>query len=176
MTGQVMRRNHIAAVALVTLLAGCAAGRVHAEPPTPIAPIAPQVPQVGAPCPEQLADAMTLLPDATTYVACRQQAGGYTWADVQTPFDPSDTWVTYGPAVTLHGQGMRNPNLTSGQWTATPLDPESDCRASQQTVIEAGVLSDPQVFEGEKGKALTLPMLPKLFYAELSGNCLWVRD
>jgi hypothetical protein len=50
------------------------------------------------------------------------------------------------------------------------------CRAQQETVIEAGVLSEPQVSEGAEGQSLSLEMLPKLFYAELSGNCLWVRD
>ncbi len=42
-------------------------------------------------------------------------------------------------------------------------------------MVEAGVLAAPQVFEGEQGQPLTLEMLPQLFYAELSGNCLWVK-
>jgi hypothetical protein len=77
--------------------------------------------------------------------------------------------------ITLHGQGMRNPNLTSGQWTATPQDSETVCRAQQETVIEAGVLSAPQVSQGAQGQSLSLEMLPNLFYAGLSGNCLWVK-
>ena len=33
----------------------------------------------------------------------------------------------------------------------------------------------PEVSQGEPGKPLTVQMQPKLFYAELSGNCLWTR-
>ena len=132
------------------------------------------VPATGSACPAELADAMTLLPDERTYVRCQQQFGfGFAWAQVQTPFDPNGTWLSYGPAITLHGQGMRNPNLSSGQWTATPQDPETICRATQTTVVEAGVLAQPQIVEGEQGQPLDLEMLPKLFYVGLAGNCLW---
>lgn len=134
------------------------------------------VPEVGAGCAAELADAMTLLADGTTYAVCRQAGTGFAWDPAQTPFPPNDTWLSYGPAITLHGQGMRNPNLLSGQWTATPLDPESTCRVTETTVVEAGVLADPQVFEGERGKPLPVEMLPKLFYAELAGDCLWVKN
>ena len=133
-------------------------------------------PAVGAWCSAELADTMTLLPDQTTYVTCQQAGTGYAWAMVQTPFPPNDQWLSYGPAITLHGQGMRNPNLSSGQWTATPQDPDSACRATQTTVVEAGVLAAPQVSEGDHGEPLPLEMLPKLFYIELAGNCLWVKD
>lgn len=135
------------------------------------------VPGVGAACPAELNGAMTLLPDGTTYVTCQQQSGpAYGWAAVQTPFPPNDTWLSYGPPITLHGQGMRNPNLTSGPWTATPQDPETTCRVTQTTVVEAGVLAAPEVSEGEQGKPMAVQMQPKLFYAELAGNCLWVKD
>lgn len=133
-------------------------------------------PEMGAGCSADLADTMTLLADGTTYAVCQQAGLGYSWTAAETPFPPNDKWLSYGPAITLHGQGMRNPNLSSGQWTATPRDLESTCQAKETTVVEAGVLADPQVFEGEQGKPLTLEMLPKLFYAELAGNCLWVKD
>lgn len=133
-------------------------------------------PAVGSPCTAELDGAMTLLPDETTYAVCQQQAGGFAWAPAATPFPPNDTWLSYGPAITLHGQGMRNPNLSSGQWTATPQDPETTCRVTQTTVVEAGVLAAPQVSEGEQGKPLVVQMQPALFYAELAGDCLWVRD
>ena len=134
------------------------------------------VPAVGAPCAAELDGAMTLLPDETTYVICQQSGPDYLWAAAQTPFPPNDTWLSYGPAITLHGQGMRNPNLSSGQWTAAPQDPETACRVTQTTVVEAGVLATPEVSEGEQGKPLTVEMQQKLFYAELAGDCLWVRD
>lgn len=130
-------------------------------------------PQAGAMCPAEFDGAMTLLDDQTTYVACRQSGPAHTWVPVQTPFPPNDTWLSYGPPITLHGQGMRNPDLSSGDWTATPLDPESSCRVTQTTVVEAGVLAPPQVLEGEPGRPMQVRMLPSLFYAELAGNCLW---
>ena len=135
------------------------------------------VPGVGAACPAELDGAMTLLPDGSTYVACGQQSGPeFGWAAVQTPFPPNDTWLSYGPAITVHGQGMRNPNLFSGPWTAAPQDPETTCRVTQTTVVEAGVLAAPEVSEGEQGKPLAVQMQPNLFYAELAGDCLWVKD
>ena len=139
----------------------------------------PQAPQVGAGCPAELGGTMTLLSDEVTYAACQEQSGGpgdYAWAAVQTPFDPNDSWLSYGPPIHLHGQGMRNPNVTSGDWTAIPLDPLTTCRAEEQTVVEAGVLSTPEIFEGDQGAPLALPMLPKLFYLKLSGHCLWTRN
>ncbi len=134
-------------------------------------------PAAGVPCSAELAGAMTLLPDERTYVRCEQQSGPvHEWAQVQVPFEPNDSWLSYGPAITLHGQGMRNPNLTSGAWIATPQDSETTCRTMQTTVVEAGVLAEPQSTEGEEGQPLTVQMQPRLFYVELAGNCLWVKQ
>ena len=163
-----MKRFRTPASALVAGLAMFSPGNAHADVPTP---------QLEAPCSADLAGTMTLLPDEQTYVVCQEEiAARFAWMTAPTPFEPNNQWLSYGPVITLHGQGMRNPNLTSGQWTATPLDPETACLARQQTVIEAGVLSAPQVSQGAKGQSLPLAMLPNLFYAELSGNCLWVKD
>ena len=165
-----MRYRVAAAGAVAAVLAVLTCGTAHADP---------QAPQVGAGCPAELDGSMTLLPDEVTYVVCQEQpggSGGFAWASVQTPFDPNDSWLSYGPPIHLHGQGMRNPNVTSGNWTATPLDPSATCRAEEQTVVEAGVLSEPEVFEGEQGMPLAVPMLPKLFYLKLSGHCLWTRN
>ncbi len=161
-----MRRFRGALCAAAVLLVG----------PVPVARADVPEPAVGAGCPAVLADSMTLLPDQVSYVACRQAGPGYAWSAVQTPFPPNDTWWTYGPPITLHGQGMRNPNLSSGRWTATPQDPEATCRATQTTVVAAGELAAPQVTEGEKGQILKLEMRPALFYAELAGDCLWKKD
>ena len=139
----------------------------HADPPPPA---------LWASCPPDWADAMTLLPDEQTYALCQQNVFGYSWVPVLTPFDPHETWVSYGPPINLHGQGMRNPNVTSGDWTATPQDPETVCRAEQQTVVEAGVLSDPVIAEGEPGKEMAVDLRPALFYLKLSGHCLWTKD
>ena len=163
-----MKGYRITAVgAVAAALAMLTCGAAHADP---------QAPQTGAACPAELDGTMTLLPDEVTYAICQQQPGGFAWAAVQTPFDPNDSWLSYGPAINLHGQGMRNPNVTSGDWTATPLDPLTTCRAEERTVVEAGVLSTPEIFESEQGAPLALPMLPKLFYLKLSGHCLWTRN
>ena len=131
------------------------------------------VPQAGSPCAADLADVMTLLPDKTTYVMCQQSGLGYSWNPAATPFPPNDRWLSYGPSITLHGQGMRNPNLSSGQWTATPRDPQTRCSVTQTTVVEAGVLAAPESTEGEPGLPLAVEMKPRLFYVELAGDCLW---
>lgn len=154
----------------------CAVALVGAIFPTAPANADLAPPELGGGCPVELADSMTLLPDEITYVACQNNGFGFAWTPVQTPFPPNDKWLSYGPPITLHGQGMRNPNLSSGRWTATPQNPESTCKATETTVVEAGVLAAPQVFEGEQGQPLILEMLPQLFYAELAGDCLWVRD
>jgi hypothetical protein len=166
-TGGAMTRFRAVLGTMVAALGMSPVAFAHADP---------DLPAVGIGCTAELADAMTLLPDQTTYVACRQAGLGFAWAAVQTPFPPNDTWLSYGPAITLHGQAMRNPNLSSGRWTATPRSPDTTCRATQTTVVEAGVLAQPQVFESEQGKPLLLEMLPRLFYAELAGDCLWVRE
>jgi hypothetical protein len=70
---------------------------------------------------------------------------------------------------------MRNPDVASGEWTATPQEPGSQCRAEQQTVVSPGVKSAPQVSEGKTGQPLSLQLPPRLFSIELSGYCLWTR-
>lgn len=142
----------------------------HANPADPIPP------QLGAPCPADLADAMTLLPDLQTYAACRPAGDGFTWTSPPVPFEPQDRWYSYGPVITVHGQGMRNPNVTQGDMTGTPLSPQTVCRAGQQTVVGAGVLSAPEVAQGEPGQPVSLRLQPTLFYLELSGECRWEKD
>ena len=163
-----MTRVRVACCAVAVVAVALAPAVAHAEP---------EPPAVGSACPADQVDAMTLLPDEQTYVRCQEQFGSASsWVAVQTPFEPNDVWLSYGPAITLHGQGMRNPNLSSGQWTATPLDPETVCSVTQTTVVEAGVLAEPVVSKGEQGESLSAQMLPRLFYAELAGDCLWVKD
>ena len=135
------------------------------------------VPEAGGPCSENLADAMTQLSGGTDFPVCQGQPdGSHTWAPAAVPFDPSDRWLSYGPGITLHGQGFRNPNLSSGSWTATPLDPETVCGAEQVTVVSAGVLAPPQNSRGEPGQPLSVQLLPKLFTVTMTGDCLWSRD
>jgi hypothetical protein len=131
----------------------------------------PPVPQSGSPCSPDLADVMTWPPDAKMPLVCL----GDQWQAVTTPQPPNDRWLSFGPPMTLHGEGLRNPSVASGNWTATPQDQNSQCRAEQQTVVGPGVVSPPQLAEGKAGQPLSLQLPPRLFSIEMTGYCLWTR-
>ena len=79
-------------------LAGCAmaVGAMVLAPA--VAHAEPAPPEVGSACPADQVDAMTLLPDEQTYVRCQEQFGSaFSWVAVQTPFEPNDVWLSYGP-------------------------------------------------------------------------------
>ena len=149
------------AVATLALLASSA-----------VAAADPVAPQSDSPCASNFADAMTLPPGATMPLVCQ----GGQWQPVTTPQPPSDMWLSYGPALALHGEGKRNPNVRSGEWTATPQDSTSQCRAQQTVVVSPGVVGSPQTSEGQPGQPLEFTVLPRLFDIALSGNCLWERN
>jgi hypothetical protein len=132
----------------------------------------PVAPQPDSPCAPNYTDAMTLPSGATMPLVCQ----GGQWHAVTTPQPPSDVWLSYGPALALHGEGKRNPNLRSGQWTATPQDSSSQCRAQQSVVLSPGVVGEPQTAQGQPGLPLEVTVLPRLFDIALSGNCLWERN
>lgn len=131
----------------------------------------PVAPQSDSPCASAYTDAMTLPSGASIPLVCQ----GGQWHAVTTPQPPSDVWLSYGPALALHGEGKRNPNLRSGEWTATPQDSSSQCRAEQSVVLSPGVVGEPQTAEGQPGRPLEVTVLPRLFDIQLSGNCLWQR-
>jgi|SRR5215207_11114163 len=131
----------------------------------------PVLPQPGTPCAPDLANTMTWPPDAEVPLECLENR----WQAVITPQPPNDRWLSLGPTMTLHGQGMRNPNVAPGAWTATPQDDNSQCRAEQQAVVSAGEVGPPQVAESPKGRPLSFLLLPQLFSIEMSGYCLWTR-
>jgi hypothetical protein len=137
----------------------------------PVASADPLAPQAGTPCTHDLAGVMTWPAELLTPLVCVDEQ----WQTVTSPQPPNDRWLSVGPTITLHGQGLRNPDVASGQWTATPLEPGSQCRATQQTVVSPGVKSPPLVSEGKPGQPLSLELLPRLFSIELSGHCLWTR-
>ncbi len=162
-----MRRSGVVLVAAAALSA-LAGAPAHADRSAPVA---------GEPCPADFDTVMTQLPSGRDYLVCQAGPGGSgAWAPVDTPFPPNSRWLSYGPAMTLHGQGFRNPNLRSGAWTAIPLEPDAVCGAEQVAVVAAGVLAPPEVSQGEPGQPLMLAVLPKLFTVVLSGNCLWSED
>jgi len=132
----------------------------------------PEVPQPGTPCVSDLTDAMTWPRDGNSPLECLDNH----WQGVTTPQPPNDRWLSFGPPITLHGEGLRNPNVASGNWTATPQDANSSCRAEQRTVVGPGVVGPPQVTESPKGQPLSFQLLPRLFSIEMSGYCLWTRS
>jgi hypothetical protein len=146
----------LVAVVLVT------AAPAHAEP---------AVPQPDTACSTDLTDAATMPPGTSLPLVCQEQR----WRAAAAPADPSERWVSFGPAMALHGQGLRNPNLIAGPWTATPLDADTRCAATQQVVVSAGVVGTPVFTEGVPGQQLSLDVLPSLFDISMSGHCLWER-
>ncbi len=151
---------------VVIVLLGAAfasAAPAHAEP---------AVPQLDSVCAPDLVAAATLPPGRSAPLVC----SGGRWQATAAPADPSDRWVSFGPAIALHGDGLRNPNLLPGTWTATPLDPDTRCAATQQTVISAGVVGPPAITEGAPGQQLSFEVAPRLFDITMSGHCLWVRS
>jgi len=117
---------------------------------------------------------MTRLPDQKTYLVCRQQAGGdYRWTADTSDYPSSDRWLSYGPPVTLHGQGTRNSNLRSGDWIAVPQEPVSRCIEEQTVVVGAGVVSSPEAEAGQVGEPLSFEVSPNLFSITMTGYCLW---
>jgi hypothetical protein len=133
-------------------------------------------PQLGASCSQAVAGAMTQLPDFMTFLECRTQRGGeFRWQSPDSPYPKSDRWVTYGPQLTLHGEGQRNREIDSGDWIAYPQSSDGQCRAAQLDIGGAGERSQPQVSTGEPGQPLKLRLLPLLFTVELTGDCLWQK-
>jgi hypothetical protein len=156
-----MRRSAASAAAALALLF-TAPGVASADPVAP---------QPNTPCPSGFSDVMTWLPGAKMPLACQDGR----WQAVTSPQPPSDRWLSYGPEMTLHGEGRRNPSVRSGEWTATPQDSNSRCRAEQSAVVSPGVVGPPQTAEGQPGQQLDFQMVPRLFDLQLSGYCLWER-
>ncbi|MGK2866115.1 MAG: hypothetical protein ACSLFA_05640 [Mycobacterium sp.] len=147
---------------LLAIAALTAAAPAHADP---------AVPQPDTGCAVDLAGAATLPFGQSLPLVCQ----GQRWQAMTAPGDPNDRWVSFGPAMALHGEGLRNPNLTAGTWTATPLDPGTRCAATQQAVISAGVVGAPMTTEGAPGQQLSFEVLPRLFDISMTGHCLWER-
>ncbi|WP_231997426.1 hypothetical protein [Mycobacterium sp. 1245111.1] len=119
---------------------------------------------------------MTRPPDQQMTLVCQQQANeDYRWTIVTSDYPSSDRWLTYGPEMTLRGEGTRNYDLRSGDWIALPQDPDSQCIEEQITVVGPGVVSSPRVKAGEAGQQLSFRVLPNLFSITMKGYCLWSK-
>jgi hypothetical protein len=140
---------------------------------TGVAAADPVAPQADTSCAADLDGAMTWPTDAQAPLVCADTS----WQPVVDPYPIDDRWVSYGPAMTLHGQGRRNPNLLSGDWTATPQTPETTCEATQLAVIPGSpTVGAPHVDKGDAGQTLSLEVVPVLYTIEMTGNCLWQRS
>lgn len=135
-----------------------------------VAAAAPEPPGPERPCPE-FAGAMTLPASARLGLVC----DGSRWQALTEPRPPHDRWISFGPEMTLHGEGRRNPEVRAGAWIGTPLDATERCRATQRTAVGPGVLSDPVTAAGEPGEKIEFEVLPRLFELRLSGYCDWRR-
>lgn len=153
---------------IAVIAVGVLAGAVVSAPDACADPV---VPQQDTQCASNLSGVMTWPADAKMPLECLNDR----WQTITSPQPPNDKWLSVGPAMTLHGEGMRNPNVQSGNWTATPQDPNGQCRAEQQSVLSPGVVSQPQVSEGKAGQPLSLQIVPRLFSIAMSGYCLWQK-
>jgi hypothetical protein len=131
----------------------------------------PVPPQPDTTCTSDLSGVMSWPVGAKMPLVCQ----GQQWETVTTPQPPNDRWLSYGPTMTLHGEGQRNPNIKSGDWTAAPHDSNAQCRATQQAVVGPGVVGPPITAEGKAGQPLSFQVVPRLFTIEMSGYCLWTR-
>jgi hypothetical protein len=131
----------------------------------------PVAPQPNMACAPELSGALTRLPGEAAVLKC---TGGM-WRTYEDPYPQSDRWLTYGPTLTLHGEGQRNRELDSGEWTAYPLSISGQCTAQQMSVAEAGGLTGPDVSTSRPGEPMRLTLRPLLFNLELGGSCLWVK-
>ncbi|MGE2719628.1 hypothetical protein [Mycolicibacterium celeriflavum] len=153
------------------MLRAALAGILVALVGAPIACADPGPPPQTDQCTAELEGAMTRLPGADTLSVCR----GGAWQGVRGPQPPADRWVSVASPLKLHGQGMRNPNMAAGKWTATPRDSSTRCSAQQQVVVSPGELSTPSTVEGDPGQPLQFDVPPRMFLIELSGDCVWTR-
>jgi hypothetical protein len=165
----VNRRIAITATAIAAAAAAVSSAAIAASDPV--------VPQPGTACVSDFVGATTLPPDAKAPLVCAEQAGaGAQWQPVATPYPVSDRWLTFGPEVKLHGEGLRNATIRSGDWTAMPLDPGSSCRAEQYAVIPGTpTVGPPRIDQSATGKPLSFEVVPKLFSIQMSGYCSWTR-
>ena len=127
----------------------------------------PGAPQPGTGC-TGLAGALTRLADQQL-LTCHDDS----WSVDTDTYPSADRWYSYGPELTLSGQGRRNPEFPAGSWTATPQDDDGRCTATLHEVLRAGELAPPRTLAGEPGQPLVLTASAQLFDIDLAGHCLW---
>ena len=131
--------------------------------------IAGAEPAVAHACSADLAGAMTWPRGASAPLVCTD---GH-WSVVTDPYPFDDRWVSTGVTMTLRGGARPNPSLAPGDWVATPLSPDTRCRAEQVSVTYGRVDGPPRIDEGSAGRPLPFEVIPRLLTIDLSGECLW---
>ncbi len=141
---------------------------------TPAQASAGPAPLPDTPCSEGLAGALAQPQDDWRFVECvNQPPAGWRWQPFAGDYPSSSRFLTYGPALTLHGEGRRNPEIKSGHWIAYPQDPGTRCVAQQSAVLSGAGVGPPATVAGEPGRPLDFQVVPFLFTIEMTGNCLW---
>jgi hypothetical protein len=157
---------HVRTLMVATAVSAVALGgapHAHADPAVP--------PQAGTSCAPGLDGALTGVAGSKALLQCRDGS----WQPYTEVYPSGDRWLTTDAPLTLHGQGMRNPEVLAGAWTGTPQDGESTCTATLIDVVAAGELGAPQTVTGGAGQPLEFPVSAKLFTVTLTGFCLWQR-
>ena len=124
--------------------------------------------------------AVTQLPDQSTEPGARKsllECKDGSWQDYRAEYPNSDRWLSTGPELVLHGQGVRNPEFMAGHWTGTPQESDAICHA---TYVQGGddnpKITQTHEVNGDAGKPVEFEAPVRLFTVTLTGNCLWERS
>lgn len=165
----------VIAAAAATSMVACA----HADPGTepPSAPAGP--PQLDAACSTSLDGALTALPPQPGDPSNRKnllECSSGAWRTFTGEYPSSDRWLSTGPDVVLRGQGIRNPEIMGGTWTATPQTEDAQCRAQSVDAEPGGTSGEAEISTADPGQPVTVDVSDHLLTVTLSGYCLWQRD
>jgi hypothetical protein len=136
------------------------------------APVALADPATDTSCTPALAGVMSKKPAADVVMLCKDRM----WYPQPADAPPSDRWVSFGPTLTLHGEGLPDPNLVQGSWNAIPLGPWTRCRSVQQTGYAPGAISKPVADQGSPNTPMSFEVEANVVTIQFSGYCLWMRS
>ena len=129
---------------------------------------------------EWAADDVAAVPDQSTEPGARKsllECKDGSWQDYRAEYPNSDRWLSTGPELVLHGQGVRNPEFMAGHWTGTPQESDAICHA---TYVQGGddnpKITQTHEVNGDAGKPVEFEAPVRLFTVTLTGNCLWERS
>ena len=135
------------------------------------APTAGADPATDTSCTPELEGVMSKRATSDVAMLCKDRM----WWPQPVDAPPSDRWVTFGPTLTMRGQGLPNPNVVQGSWLATPIGPWTRCRSMQQSGVAPGAISPPLEDQGPPNQPMLFQIDPNMVSTQFSGYCLWVR-